>query len=61
MQTPAFRWHFIPLLLPLLLAMLQGQAETVKDREGAVRQDRASMEKSTRWIYNDVQRGLTEA
>lgn len=61
MQTPAFPWRFIPLLLPLLIATPQGRAETVKDREGAVRQDRAAMEKSTRWIYNDFQRGLTEA
>lgn len=36
-------------------------AETVKDREGAVRQDRAAMEKDERWIYNDWQRGFEEA
>src|SRR5688572_12852178 len=36
-------------------------AETVKDREGAVRQDRAAMEKDERWIYNDWQRGFAEA
>jgi hypothetical protein len=36
-------------------------AETVKDREGAVRSDRAAMEKSDRWIYNDAERGFTEA
>ena len=35
--------------------------ETVKDREGAVRQDRAAMEHDARWIYNDVQRGFAEA
>src|SRR6266568_4753906 len=35
--------------------------ETVKDREGAVRNDRAAMEKDTRWIYNDWERGFAEA
>ena len=36
-------------------------AATVKDREGAVRQDRATMENDARWIYNDVDRGFAEA
>ncbi len=36
-------------------------AATVKDREAAVRDDKATMEKDARWIYNDFQRGLTEA
>lgn len=36
-------------------------AQAVKDREGAVRQDRAAMEKDARWLYNDFQRGLAEA
>ena len=36
-------------------------AETVKDREGAVRKDKAAMEDDSRWIYNDVQRGFAEA
>lgn len=36
-------------------------AETVKDREGAVRNDRASMENDARWIYNDWQKGFAEA
>ncbi len=36
-------------------------AETVPDREGAVRKDRATMEKGTRWIYNDVDAGFAEA
>ncbi len=51
---------------PVLLAALSlfsgpGLAETVKDREGAVRQDRATMENDSRWIYNDIQRGFAEA
>ncbi len=36
-------------------------AEAVKDREGAVRQDKAAMEQDPRWIYNDVERGFAEA
>jgi serine protease Do len=35
--------------------------ETVKDREGAVRRDRADMQDDPRWIYNDVERGFAEA
>src|SRR6185369_1850798 len=37
------------------------RGETVKDREGAVRQDKATMENDARWIYNDFQRGFAEA
>ena len=36
-------------------------AATVKDREGAVRSDKATMENDARWFYNDVQRGFDEA
>jgi hypothetical protein len=36
-------------------------AETVKDRPGAVLNDRASMEKNDRWIYNDWKRGFEVA
>lgn len=36
-------------------------ADAVKDREGAVREDRAAMEKDPRWIYNDFQKGFAEA
>ena len=36
-------------------------AETVKDREGAVRRDREERENDPRWIYNDVERGFEEA
>jgi len=43
-----------PLLLSLAALMSAAvlQAETVKDREGAVRSDRKTMEKNDRWIYN---------
>ncbi|MEQ1862490.1 MAG: Trx7/PDZ domain-containing (seleno)protein [Chthoniobacteraceae bacterium] len=36
-------------------------AEAVKDREGAVRKDRATMENDARWIYGDFERGFAEA
>jgi serine protease Do len=43
-------------LFPLLLS-----AQTVKDREGAVRNDRKQMTGNSRWIYNDIDAGFTEA
>ena len=50
-------------ILPVLAALLSASVfgETVKDREGAVRNDRATMEKDARWIYNDTERGFAEA
>ncbi|MFT5465456.1 MAG: serine protease Do [Verrucomicrobiales bacterium] len=36
-------------------------AETVKDREGAIRGDKAKMENNDRWIYQDVDAGFAEA
>src|SRR3954463_13676872 len=36
-------------------------ADTVKDREGAVRGDKAAMEKDARWIYNDYRKGFEKA
>lgn len=36
-------------------------SETVKDREGAVRGDKAKMESNPRWIYNDINKGFKEA
>jgi len=52
---------------PLLIAAISATfaassiAETVKDREGAVRRDKATMENDARWIYNDITRGFAEA
>jgi serine protease Do len=43
----------------LLASLCPG--ETVKDREGAVRNDKAVMQSNARWIYNDVQKGFLEA
>ncbi len=51
-------WLTVSISLCLLSS---GFAETVKDREGAVRNDRAALEHDTRWIYNDWQRGFEEA
>src|SRR5262245_9239328 len=48
-------------LLGFASSMASLQAAAVKDREGAVRQDKATMENDARWIYNDVDRGFTEA
>lgn len=50
------------LLLPLAFALCAGTvADTVKDREGAVRGDKAAMENDPRWIYNDWRKGLEVA
>jgi hypothetical protein len=51
-----------PLLLTLIAVWATlPRAETVKDREGAVRADRARHREDPRWIYNDVERGFREA
>ncbi len=49
--------------LPLLVAVSLSTAfaETVKDREGAVRNDKATMENDANWIYNDFEKGFAEA
>ena len=51
------------LLVALALSLLANAsfAATLKDREGAVRGDKAAMEKDARWIYNDFQKGLEQA
>jgi hypothetical protein len=50
-------------LLPLVGSglLITAHAEAVKDREGAVRKDKAEMQNDARWIYNDWQKGFTEA
>lgn len=48
-------------VLPLLLALAaitSAQAATVKDREGAVRGDKARMENDPRWNWNDLDGGF---
>jgi len=51
------------LILPVaaLAFAISTFGETVKDREGAVRNDRATLENDARWIYNDWQKGFAEA
>ncbi|MBL9187312.1 MAG: PDZ domain-containing protein [Opitutaceae bacterium] len=50
------------LLAAFLLGSLSlAHAAAVKDREGAVRGDKARMESDARWLYNDVDRGFAEA
>jgi serine protease Do len=51
------------LVLSLLLVTFASStpADTVKDREGAVRSDRATLESDARWIYNDYRRGFALA
>ncbi len=45
----------------LLIGALDLAAQTVKDREGAVRGDRAKMQDNERWLYNDVERAFAAA
>ena len=52
------RMKKISILLAVLLGLSSLQAESVKDREGAVRGDRAKMENDDRWIYDNYQRGF---
>ncbi len=49
--------------LTILAAALCGSvhADAVKDREGAVRQDKATMENDARWLYNDADAGFAAA
>lgn len=49
------------LLAAGLLASAPLHAAAVKDREGAVRADKAKMENDARWRYNDVDSGFAEA
>ena len=52
---------FLPLLCGFLLSSIPCMGETVKDLEGALRSDKAKMEKGDRWVYNDVPQGFLEA
>lgn len=53
---------FVRMIVAMITcSALSLRAASVKDREGAVRQDRAAMENDARWIYNDFERGFAEA
>ncbi len=56
MMAPRFA-----LLSAAVLMAVPTLAETVKDREGAVRGDKAAMEGDARWLYNEVDQGFGEA
>ena len=47
--------------LALCFLAFAATGDTVKDREGAVRKDRATLENDQRWIYNDYEKGFAEA
>jgi serine protease Do len=49
------------LFLLSLLIIGSLHAEAVKDREGAVRADKARMENDARWAYNDIESGFKQA
>ncbi len=52
----------LPILVAVSLFAASGtMAETVKDREGAVRKDKAAMENDARWAYNDLERAFAES
>lgn len=55
-----FTTGVVALALALAAFPFALRPETVKDREGAVRDDKAAMEKDTRWIYNDWEKGFAE-
>lgn len=55
MKTKLILCAIALLLNPLI------RAESVKDREGAVRADKAKMEADKRWGYNDVESGFKQA
>lgn len=44
-----------------LFSVILSNAQTVKDREGAILGDRAKMAGNERWIYNDVDRAFEQA
>jgi hypothetical protein len=64
----ARRWAFwqhddmkSTLLATALLLASFAHADSVKDREGAVRADKARMENDQRWAYNDIESGFKQA
>jgi hypothetical protein len=48
-------------LCGMLLFIQLAFADAVKDREGAVRADKAKMENDPRWVFNDVEKGFEES
>ena len=52
---------FRAMALSLIAIVSITSAETVKDREGAVRKDKATMQDDALWLYNDYEKGFAEA
>ena len=50
---------YTPALLIAFVSISMG--ETVKDREGAVRKDKETMQGDALWLYNDYEKGFAEA
>ncbi|MHC4995346.1 MAG: Trx7/PDZ domain-containing (seleno)protein [Planctomycetota bacterium] len=52
-----------PLIVAIVFSLYATPAfsQAVRDREGAIRDDRAKLEHNERWIYNDVAAGFREA
>ena len=50
---------YTPALLIAIVSISMG--ETVKDREGAVRKDKETMQGDALWLYNDYEKGFAEA
>lgn len=59
--TATMNCRCLPIMAALCASVLSVHAAAVKDREGAVRGDKAAMENDARWIYNDVDRGFAAA
>ena len=53
--------RFPLLVLAGALLIPKSHGETAKDREGAVRKDRAALEYDARWIYHDFRAGFAKA
>jgi len=49
------------IILAILCLTSLALAESVKDRDGAVRNDKATIEKGGRWIYNDIDAAFAKA
>ncbi len=60
-KLPYSLMKVLGLFLTISVFVVTSFAATVKDREAAVRADRATLENSARWIYTDVKRGFAEA
>lgn len=61
MHAPRLGLPMVTAVFVLHALLPRGFAETVKDREGAVRGDKAAMAQDSRWLYNEIDHGFTQA